>query len=215
MHAHEGVSTDVPKKPSMLRQRHAETTRRTILEAARALFVNEGYAQTSIRRLADEAGVAVQTIYGTFGSKPGVVIALLDLVDNEMVAPIAHRMMRSKDPAEMVELAASLERHVREANSDLLRVLAEGAASDAELKPMWEQGFDRHRQGVSQLVTRLAKAKQLRTELTADDAVATALALTSIEAYDEAVRHLGWSHDRYEQWLASALRHALLGATPS
>jgi AcrR family transcriptional regulator len=193
-----------------LRQRQADVTRGAILEAALALFSASGYANTSIRRLAEEAGVAVQTIYATFGSKPGVLFALLDLLDQEKVEPIARRLMEATDPGEMLDLAAALERQVREAHGSLLRLVAQAAASDPEVAKVWERLFDRHRQGVAGLCQRLEKSGSLRRGLTVEEAMATALALTSVEAYEEVIHQRGWSYDRYEQWLASALRHALL-----
>jgi AcrR family transcriptional regulator len=200
-----------PQSPS-LRQRHADVTRRAILEAALGLFTDNGYANTSIRRLAEHANVAVQTIYATFRSKPGVLFALLDLLDQEKVEPIARRLMEAEDPGEMLDLAAALERQVREAHGDLMRIVARAAATDAEVAPVWDQLFERHRRGVAGMCERLASSGALRIGLTVDKATATALALTSVEAYEEVVHHQGFSHEWYEQWLAGALRQALLGA---
>ncbi len=56
-----------------------------------------------------------------------------------------------------------------------------------------------------------AEAGALRAGLSAEEATATALALTSMEAYEELVERQGWSHDRYQHWLASALRQSRLG----
>ena len=52
-----------------LREQHAAVTRRAILQAARELFAEQGFANTTVKVLAERAGVAVQTIYATFGSK--------------------------------------------------------------------------------------------------------------------------------------------------
>ncbi len=196
--------------PQRLRQRHADLTRRAILEAARTLFTEDGYANTPIRRLAEQAGVAVPTIYATFGSKPGVLMGLLDLIDTELAKPIAQRLMQVEDPGEMVDLVAALERQVREAGAEVMRLVAQAAASEPEVAQVWEEGFDRHRQGVTRFCERLAKGGHLRRGLTVEEATTTALALTSIEAYEEVIRHKGWSHDQYQSWLAPALRHALL-----
>lgn len=186
-------------------------TRRAILDAARSLFTTQGYLNTPIRALAENAGVSVQTIYATFGSKPGVLMALLERMDQERVEPIAGRLLRAEDPGETLDLVASLERHVREAGGDVLRVAMQAAASDPEVARVWDEMFDRHRQGVARMCQRLARSRWLRPGLTTDHAIATAFALTSVEAYEELVHKQGWSHDRYEKWLAAALRHALLG----
>ena len=54
---------------SAARKAQAAATRRSILDAAHALFVADGYAATTIQAIADDAGVAVQTVYAVFGNK--------------------------------------------------------------------------------------------------------------------------------------------------
>ncbi len=56
----------------------AEVTRRRIVAAARVLFARDGYGATTLRGIATEAGVAVQTVYAVYGSKAGTLAALLD-----------------------------------------------------------------------------------------------------------------------------------------
>ena len=60
------------------RAEQAKATRRAILDAARRLFLSNGYGTTSIRAIAEEAGVAVQTVYAVFGNKRQLVIELLE-----------------------------------------------------------------------------------------------------------------------------------------
>ena len=60
------------------RTEQAKATRRAILEAAQRLFLSNGYGTTSIRMIAEEAGVAVQTVYAVFGNKRQLVIELLE-----------------------------------------------------------------------------------------------------------------------------------------
>lgn len=202
--------------PPRIRQRHADMTRRAILDVARELFLRDGYANTPIRRLAEQAGVAVPTIYATFGSKPAVLMGLLDRLDNELIEPIARQLMQTEEPAEVLGLVARLERAGRESAGDVLRLVMQAAASEPEVEQVWQEGLDRHREGIDRVCGRLAAGGHLRTGLTLEDAIAATLALTSMEAYDELVNHRGWSHDRYEAWLATALRSALLDeAAPS
>src|SRR4051794_6832906 len=56
-----------------------QASRREILEAAHRLFVERGYVATSIPAIAAEAGVAVQTIYNTVGSKREVLGGVIEL----------------------------------------------------------------------------------------------------------------------------------------
>lgn len=63
---------------SRRRRDQARTTRRAIVAAAGRLFVDAGYGATTQQQIADEAGVAVQTIYATFGTKRAILEQLLD-----------------------------------------------------------------------------------------------------------------------------------------
>ena len=108
------------KRPyrSELRSTAVEQTRRQIIDVARELFVEDGYAATSVRQLADASGVAPQTIYNSFGSKFGLFSAVIDTVvagDHEPVA-VADRpgfaaLVEMDDPVAIVEalVAASTE----------------------------------------------------------------------------------------------------------
>src|SRR3712207_1898408 len=75
------------------RTRQARETRRRIVEAAAELFVRDGYATTSIAAIAQEAGVAVPTVYATLRSKAGVLRAVVALTvrGDDETAPLAAR----------------------------------------------------------------------------------------------------------------------------
>jgi AcrR family transcriptional regulator len=53
----------------------SEATRRAILDAARAIFANRGYEQTTIRAVAGEAGIDASMVMRYFGSKAGLFAA--------------------------------------------------------------------------------------------------------------------------------------------
>src|SRR5918995_5634125 len=61
------------------RQQHARaTTRRAILDAALALFVNDGYSQVSIRNIAAKVDYSPGAIYSYFPSKDDIFFALAE-----------------------------------------------------------------------------------------------------------------------------------------
>jgi AcrR family transcriptional regulator len=62
------------------RPQAADEKRAEIVEAARRLFIDDGYDATSMSRLAKDAGVAPNTIYWYFGDKDDVLIAVLTAV---------------------------------------------------------------------------------------------------------------------------------------
>src|SRR6187402_2132141 len=73
----------MPKKPPSLRERQAKLTQHEILGAARRLFAERGYGRTSVRDIAEAAGVSAQTVYDSIGSKQAIVARLNDLIDGE------------------------------------------------------------------------------------------------------------------------------------
>ncbi|MDN5750448.1 MAG: TetR family transcriptional regulator, partial [Pseudonocardia sp.] len=60
-----------------VRAERAAATRRRVVDAAAPLFVELGYLETTMAGLAGAAGVAVQTLYLSFGSKARVLEAVL------------------------------------------------------------------------------------------------------------------------------------------
>src|SRR5688572_5801735 len=118
------MSSAIPPGVKRLREQHEATTRRAILRAARALFAEQGFSATPVRLLAQRSGVAVQTIYDTFGSKAGVLRGLPDLVDEEAgVFEIVEQLERAQAPAELLALYAHLERQIRARCGDIMRIL--------------------------------------------------------------------------------------------
>ena len=91
------------------RERMAAETRRDILEAARRLFAARGYAATSVGDIAQEAGVAVQTIYSRLGSKRGMLMALVDLIEEESGrAEAAERVFAAQAPEAVLRASVQL-----------------------------------------------------------------------------------------------------------
>src|SRR5215831_20320428 len=75
------------------RRQQADATRREILDAARRLFEQQGYAATTMGAIASEAGVALKTVYVAFETKSGVLRALWHVLlrGEEDSTPIAEQ----------------------------------------------------------------------------------------------------------------------------
>jgi AcrR family transcriptional regulator len=194
-----------------LRAQHAAVTRRAILQAARELFAEQGFGNATVKGLAERAGVAVQTIYATFGSKAGVVIGLVDLLDEEAgVAAIYADIRRTEDPHEMLRHLARIRRQIRERAGDIVVMARQGAGTDERLAGALAEGIRRRNAGLETITRRLRSQKALRHGLDAETATDIAAALVSDEVCDVLVDQRHWSYDRYERWLADALAQQLL-----
>src|SRR3954447_12530610 len=78
------------KYTSSVRDEQAARTRSRILDAAAELFLDRGYARTTMQDVADRAGVARDTVHAIFGGKARLLTALIDarLVPDGSVANI-------------------------------------------------------------------------------------------------------------------------------
>ena len=199
---------------SSLRDRRAQLTRQAILDAARRLFAERGYAGTTVRDVADAAGVSAQTVYDSIGSKQALVAQLNDLLDVEAGIPdIGAAAAQSNDPKEIAAASARITRSILEHCSDILHALVTGAATEPELQAVLDEGLRRHLGGARFVVGLLEARDALEPSLTVDGAAETLAAVTDFRIALVLRDSYGWSLDRIEAWLADASRAVLLRRT--
>ncbi|WP_406053875.1 TetR/AcrR family transcriptional regulator [Kribbella sp. NBC_00889] len=191
--------------------------RRRMRTAALGLFTARGYAATSMQAIADEAGVAVQTLYFTFRTKRALLSEILDTAvagDEEPVPTLERPRVRAAiseaGQREQLREQARLAREIYRRVAPVLQVVASAASADPEIADLWETNNTQRAIVMEQLITALAAKGPLRDGL--DPAMATdiALALLSPEMYQYLTERRGWSPGRWEQWTADALTTQLL-----
>jgi AcrR family transcriptional regulator len=195
-----------------IRERQAELTRNEILLAARRLFAERGFTRTSVRDIAQAAGVSAQTVYDSIGSKAAVVARLNDLIDTEAgIGAIVGTVVASRDPQQVAALSARITRSMLENCGDIIRALVTGAAAEPDIQAVLNEGHRRHLEGARMVVGTLLDMKALAHPAEADSASETLAAITDFrfalvlsESYD-------WSLDRIEEWMTTASRDLLLG----
>jgi TetR/AcrR family transcriptional regulator of autoinduction and epiphytic fitness len=199
------------------RQEQARQTRQRVVEAARLLFVRDGYASTTIQALAEEAGVAVQTIYASFGSKREVLKKLFDtsVVGDDEEEALADRpewraWEEESEPARQIELFARAQRMVSSRAGEVMQVLSAAAATDPELASMHREAESARYGDQRRLADVLSRRHQLRKGVSPDRAADVIWTLAGPGTYTDLVRHRGWDEQDYEQWLSAQLRAALL-----
>jgi AcrR family transcriptional regulator len=178
--------------------------------AAAELFAEEGFVDTTVAAIARRAGVAAPTVYSVFGSKSGIVVAMLEeLEQNADRDAWVGKLMASKDSHEQVRLFARWIRTLFEGGAAILRAAIE-ARSDAEVAQFADRGDAARREGTRRLTALWATAGSLREGLTAEDAAQRLWLLASVEQFLLATDRLGWSADEYESWLGELLERELL-----
>ena len=81
----------------------ASPKRDKLLEVARKLFETEGFHTTGIDRVLAEAGVAKMTLYNNFGSKDGLIVAVLEKTSQAMIERLRNTVTQaSNDPYEQI-----------------------------------------------------------------------------------------------------------------
>src|SRR4051794_36121071 len=111
-----------PSKPPTLRQRQAEATRAGIVAAARTLFAEHGFVDTSVAQIAEAAGVAVQTVYKSWGTKRALLMALNDVIDADADVPtLARAIGEATDGPALIHAVVMLTRGIVEQAGDIVR----------------------------------------------------------------------------------------------
>jgi AcrR family transcriptional regulator len=206
---------------STRRQAQAAQTREDILRAAREVFVQRGYAGTTLAAVARDAGVVVETIYRSFGGKAGLFKAVVETAVAGGVAraqvpveqrPAVRAVIDQSDPQSQLEGYAATQPGIHARMGPLMRVLAGAAATHPELATVQREMEDFRLAGLARFTRLLAERGALRPGLCAEDARDILWTLASHATYDQLVTERGWSPERYQIWLADTLRHALLSS---
>lgn len=205
------VETGVAPNPPSRRERQAQQTREEILQAARRLFAEHGYRRTTIRHIAEAAGVSSQTVYDSVGTKRRLVAALNDLIDTEAgIAAIAIAAAQSSDPIELVETPSRITRAILEHCGDIVHALVTGAADEPDLAVALTEGHQRHLAGATQITGLLSRLDALDPSLSPTQAAETLGAITDVQfALMLSDKH-SWSLDKIESWMRATSRRLLL-----
>lgn len=89
-----------------LRARQAEATRGLLIDTARRLFTEQGYAATSIDDIIQQAGVARGALYHHFAGKEALFRAVYEVVEGEVIARVVAAALA--EPAPWDGVAAGL-----------------------------------------------------------------------------------------------------------
>ncbi|HEX6556336.1 MAG TPA: helix-turn-helix domain-containing protein [Ktedonobacteraceae bacterium] len=201
------------KRPyhSQLRQRQAEESHARILAAARELLTSRGYANTTLQMIAEAAGVSPKTVSAVFGSKHGILAALVNpsAFDN----PVQHlldQLRASQEPLQRVALVVLITRQVYESLASQLELLRTAGVVAPELADLAREVELRRHHNQSHLIVALQEQRVLRYDLSSEQATDVLWALTSYDLYRKLVVERRWSPERYESWLTDLLIQQLL-----
>jgi AcrR family transcriptional regulator len=198
-------------------QARTRRTKASVIEAARSLFVERGYAATTIEAISEHSDTPQPTIYRLFASKLGILKAVIDVAivgDDEDVAmadrPQVRELLADPDAHQRVAQFAALLRDVMARTAAVHRLLADAARSDPEAATLLAEIARQRQEGQRRVARSLARSGALRAGVRERDAADIIHALASPELYGLLVLDRGWSGERYERWMADTLRQQLL-----
>ena len=209
--------TTVPRGPSKgkrpyrsdRRRQQAAETRAVVVAAATRLFADRGWSATGMRDVAKEAGVAVETVYGNFGSKAELLMTAIDVgvVGDAAPVPLSDRaefaaLAEGRLP-ERVAAAARLVAGINQRTGGLRRALHEAAASEPQLATRLRELESRRRLNLRE------GAEMVVAAPLDDDTVDGLWAVTGVDVYHLFTTVAGRTVVDYERWLAEMLRRLL------
>lgn len=196
---------------SELRLRQAEETRSRVLAIAGELFAADGYAGTSLAKIAAAAGVSAQTVHGQ-GPKAALMIAAIEYAavgvageENLFNLDIGRALLAIDDYEKALDFMAATLTDAHERTARLALALIGGAGSDPTLERYLQDltaslnGQNRRGLGVYR------DRGWLRSDVPFDELVETANVVCSVDTYLRITYRDGWSEAAYKSWLRRML----------
>ena len=204
-----------PRKLDGRRER-SRLTRGRVVEAASRLFVRDGYLATTIEHVAEDAGVAVQTVYYVFGTKQNLLAAVLDASvagDIEPV-PVLQRDWVEALRAEQ-DATAAVERLVEATVATVARAMpiyevVRRAAADPDVSALLEQARSGRRADQRALIEILSRSGHLHPRVDAATAADVLYGLINEEVLQLFTVDCEWDVGRFREWATSLMLQQLI-----
>ena len=199
------------------RQAGAQRRREAVLDSAREIFLSDGFTRTTVAAIARGAGVSQETVYKTFGGKPGLVEALYRRALRG-AGPVpayerSDRLRSTPDPREVVRGWSRLATEVGPRVSAIHLLVRDAVIVDATLKPLLDELDADRLARMAENAQFLESAGHLREGVDAEKAADLMWAVTAPEVIEILVFRRGWSLDRYAEFIYDTLTNGLLRPT--
>jgi TetR/AcrR family transcriptional regulator of autoinduction and epiphytic fitness len=205
------------KYDSSRRKEQARQTRLQITEAAHRLFVERGYAGATIEAIAQEAGVAQETVYAIFGSKRKILSFLLDISvggDDQPVRildrPKPQAVLHDTNQRRQLEMFSTDITEIMSRTAPVFEIMRSAAKLEPEIAELLQNMLEERLQNMTHFVQSVAANGSLRDGLDEAQAGEIVWAMTSPELFQLLTVDRGWTKEKYAQWLADALTRQLL-----
>jgi AcrR family transcriptional regulator len=199
------------------REQQARRTRARIVAAAARRFLDRGYAGTTMRAVATDAGVALPTVELVVGTKARLLKAVIDTAiagDAEPVPMLAREWAAQAESAKTAtEFAAVFARQLAESAqraAGLTLVALEAARTDADIAAVAAQLVHQRQVMAAWLVDGLRRRSPLRDGVDREAATASVWALMDPALFCRLTVDQRWTAARFRDWFADAVVRLLL-----
>ena len=209
-----------PVKRSYRSPRRTETaqqTRRLIRDAAAELFVRQGITATTMRQVAQAAGVAERTVYTAFPTKTVLFNEVIDIatVGDELPVPVAQRpefraAHTETDAAQAVRHLVEHGTALLERAGDLIIAAIESSGADPDMREFCDRGAEATAANLRTVAETWARNHFLRAGLDVDGAVAMLYSLCSPHLHHLLRRDQNWNAERYRDWLIDTITSTVM-----
>jgi len=199
------------------REAAATRTREAVVRAGRALFVERGWAGTTLRAVAEEAGVSLKTVEAVFKTKATLLQATVEFAirgdvepvpmpQREMIARIEH----AGTAAAMLDLHAAHLRKVNERSAQVAWVVEQAAPGEPAVQELWSQMNHNRAYAVAWATKILLGKPGRRRGLRRRDVEAAFWVALDWGTYRTLTQYASLTPADYERWLRNYYRLAFL-----
>lgn len=187
-----------------------QSTRESILDAA-ARVVRERGTGVTLEGVADAAGVSRQTVYVHFGSRTGLLIAMVQHMDESgMLNALLQRVFDARTALEALDAVANVHAEYHPVAYPVARVLMAGRHHDDAIKAAWEERMASRRNLYRGVIERLEREGLLLPSWDTETAIDILWSLTSWQVWEELVVGRRWSKADYLRHMRTLLRRTLV-----
>ncbi|WP_139331228.1 TetR/AcrR family transcriptional regulator [Mycobacterium sp. IS-1264] len=203
---------------SELRQQQAQATRSRVVAAAAQLFTTDGYARTTLAKIAAAAGVSAETVQA-HGPKAALLIAAVEYAglgvsgeESIFDLDIGRKLLASDDREETLDLIVAFATETHERSAHLGLALIGGASTDPELDRHLNDLIASINLQIRRVLDVCRDRGWLRVDIPFDEIVETGAVLCSVDTYLRMTHHDGWSVKAYRGWLRRMLAETVFSS---
>ena len=204
------------------RAEQAAATRSAVLDAARELFVANGYAATTVADIAARARVSLDTVYATVGRKPALLRELVEtaISGSGQAVPAAQRdyvarIVATPSAADKIAIYANAITEIQRRMAPVFLALRDAAVTDRDCAALWAEIAERRARNMLLFAADLRSTGELRDDLTDQQVADIIWSMNAAEYWVLLVEERSWTPEQFAAWVTDAWCRLLLSVPVS